>query len=156
MALDDGAFVFHLTLANPGEAPFDAAKVTEALRPVLAGWGVDDREENALNTAVEELVTNLGKFGSAGLPSGVPVSVEGKVRIDDDAAILTISDNGTAFNPESVPDPPLDGSPSDRAIGGLGLFMLFEMFHQFRYRREKERNIGSWILRRESRATKGS
>ena len=154
--LDDEAFVFQLTLTDPGEAPFDAARVTEALGPVLAGWGVNAEEENALNTAIEELVTNLGKFGPTGLPSGVPVSVEGKIRVEDDAAILTISDNGIAFNPESVPNPPLDGAPSDRAIGGLGLFMLFEMFHQFHYRREKDRNVCSWILRRENHAAKRS
>lgn len=147
-AMDGGMFTFRLTLADPGEAPLDAARVSEALAPILAGWGVGPGEGNALHIAVEELVTNLGKFGPAGIRPGEAVVAEGTVGVDGDEVVLTVSDNGPAFDPASVPAPPLGGEAMDRNVGGLGLFMLFHLFHEFRYRRENGHNVGSWILRR--------
>lgn len=145
----DGASLrFRLVLAVPAEAAEDIARIDPPLARLLDRHGADADERNALHIAIEELITNIGKFGPAGLPAGRWLTVRGLVRVAPATLRLRLVDNGAPFNPAARPPPNLDADLSDRPIGGLGLFMLFQMFHHLHYRHRHGCNTSVWTLRR--------
>ena len=83
--------------------------------------------------AVEEVVVNVMSYGGEG--GRVPlirfslVQHEGQVSIE-------IADNGVAFDPLDRPPPDLESSLEDRAVGGLGVFLVRQMMDSVSYRRD--------------------
>ena len=60
---------------------------------------------------------------------------------------VTISDDGVPFNPllEDPPDTSL--AAKDRALGGLGIFLVRKMAHEILYQRRINKNVLTLILR---------
>ena len=144
---EDAPFRFRLAITGPGEAASQAAAVNRRLAGFLAGGPAAGEDAHALQVAVEELLTNLGKFGLPAAP-GAAVQVEGSIAVQADGATLTIVDDGPAFDPTGAPAPDL--SPRallERPPGGLGLCMLRQLFGQVAYRREDGRNKAVWRRR---------
>jgi serine/threonine-protein kinase RsbW len=54
---------------------------------------------------------------------------------------IDITDCGVPFDPLLVPPPALSEDPSERAGGGLGIFLLRSMVDEMAYRREQNLNI---------------
>jgi anti-sigma regulatory factor (Ser/Thr protein kinase) len=83
-----------------------------------------------LRLAIEEIATNIVKYGYAGRSAG-PI----RVACSYDTQILTvrISDRGQPFDPRNQPDPDFSGDPASREAGGLGLFFLRELADQISY-----------------------
>ncbi len=91
-----------------------------------------------LNLAVEEMVSNIIKYGYDDAHSheiGVHVSLE------DGGATLRIEDDGHAFNPLDRPEPDTNKPLEQREIGGLGIHLVRNMCEDMRYRRDNGRNI---------------
>lgn len=101
-----------------------------------AGIGGEDRARILIT--VEELVTNLVKYGYA--PEAEPGSVEITLRLEDDRLSVEIVDDGQAFDPFSQPDPQLDDPLDDRPIGRLGLHLVKSLMDRTEYHRAGERN----------------
>ena len=125
----------HLTLANRmDELPRldrEAAAFLETVgAPPAAGY--------AVSLALEELVTNIIKYGyddAAGHEIGVDLAWnDGELR-------LTVRDDGHPFDPLSAPAPDLDLPVDERPVGGLGLHLVRQFFPEARYRREGECNV---------------
>jgi serine/threonine-protein kinase RsbW len=82
--------------------------------------GADDRTVRDIQLAVDEACTNIIRhaYGERG----------GKIqiRIDsiDDGIRVIVRDWGAAFDPEVVPHPDVAAPLSERALGGLGLFLM--------------------------------
>jgi len=97
-----------------------------------------DEEAARLLLVVEELLTNLAKYG---YPDGTPGRAELTLDRDDTHWRLELVDDGAAFDPLAAPPPPdLDAEIEDRAVGGLGLHLVRSLAEQARYRREGGRN----------------
>lgn len=92
----------------------------------------------ALDLAIEELVSNIIKYG-------YDDKSEHTIRIDMDLqprhVILTIEDDGHAFNPLEQVKPDTTRPIEERQIGGLGLHMVRELSEKLEHRREGDRNI---------------
>ena len=58
-----------------------------------------------------------------------------------DGYVLMFSDAGTPFNPLAHPDPDVTAAAEDRAIGGLGIFMVKQMAESVYYERCGGRNV---------------
>ena len=54
---------------------------------------------------------------------------------------LVFSDEGTPFNPLTQPSPDVTAAAEDRAIGGLGIFMVKQMAESVDYARRDGRNV---------------
>ena len=54
---------------------------------------------------------------------------------------MALRDEGLAYDPTQTPDPDLDASLEDRAIGGLGVFLAGKVFSSMHYRREDGANV---------------
>ena len=92
-----------------------------------------------LDVAIDELFCNIASYAyGAG---------EGKatVRFDYDPAarrvILSFIDEGVPFNPLESDEPDVSLSAEERAIGGLGIFLVKKTMDGMDYRREDGKNI---------------
>lgn len=108
-------------------------------------------ERYALDVALEEYVTNLihhGQPDAAGNPDAgeaptqdgcntLPVDgmvIDIRIALDADALSLTLEDAGAPFDPTSRPTPAhLDAPLEDRPIGGLGIHLMRNLFHEVSY-----------------------
>jgi|SRR3954451_14287898 serine/threonine-protein kinase RsbW len=98
-----------------------------------------------LRLATDELVTNVLTHGYA-----LPGELELEGAVDPDRVWVRIVDTAVPFDPTLVPDPPdLDRPLSERAPGGLGLFLARTAVDDLSYRRCRGRNITTITVRRE-------
>lgn len=85
---------------------------------------------DALVLAVDEVCANLVQHAEVGAFPG-PTRVT--VRRDGVNAILTIEDRGRPFDPSEAPAPELTADWQDRAVGGLGWFLVKQMVDDLHY-----------------------
>ncbi|MBG0777979.1 MAG: ATP-binding protein [Desulfovibrionaceae bacterium] len=86
---------------------------------------------------LEELLTNIIYYA---YPNG-----EGEIALDcgvkDGALRIRITDSGVPFNMLDKPDPDTTLSVDERAIGGLGIFLVREVMDEVRYERKNDTNV---------------
>lgn len=96
--------------------------------------------------AVEEIVVNVTRYA---YPEGEQGALEIRARAaSGDDVILEFEDHGAPFDPTSLPPPDLNPSVSDREVGGLGVFLVRRMVNEVRYRRDGDRNILTFVIRK--------
>jgi anti-sigma regulatory factor (Ser/Thr protein kinase) len=105
----------------------------------LERWGCPMKVQTKLNIAAEEIYVNIASYAyGAG---------EGKatIRFDYDPAarrvILSFIDEGVPFNPLESDEPDVSLSAEERAIGGLGIFLVKKTMDSIKYRYENGQNI---------------
>jgi len=89
--------------------------------------GVEDVYD--LRLALEEVITNTINYGHSGR--------EGTIRIDlareNDTAVIQLWDDGEVFDPTTSPPPDFSKPPSERLVGGIGLYLLRESVDEIRH-----------------------
>ncbi|GHU41880.1 histidine kinase [Clostridia bacterium] len=90
-----------------------------------------------LNIAVEEIFTNIAHYAYE------PETGEAFIRIEvaNDTVIIEFEDNGTPHNPLLKDDPNITLSAEDRAVGGLGIFMVKQIADTIEYHYENGKNV---------------
>ncbi len=122
----------------PGEAEALPALMAAA-RAFLDQHDIPHPAAFRVELAIEELVTNIVKYGYAGAPDPRPIAVE--VALQPAVIRLRIEDQGRAFDPRTAPAPDLEAPIERRAVGGLGLHLVRSMAARLDYRREGSANI---------------
>lgn len=138
----DDAFAFGMEFTHPEEAPGDISRLNDRLGGFLELRQIGPEDAVALQMAMEELLTNIAKFGRG--PDGEALRVEGEVRLGDDELVLAVADNGQPFDPAGAAVPDLGREAPERLVGGLGLHILRQMFPGIEYRREAGMNASLW------------
>lgn len=92
----------------------------------------------AANLAIEELVTNIIKYGYDDQGEHEIVVYLAK---DDGALTIRISDDGHEFNPFDQPEPDTTLPAEERDIGGLGIHFVRNMLDSCVYDRRDNQNI---------------
>lgn len=90
-----------------------------------------------LEMALEELLVNVASYA---YPEGGG-TMELCCAASEGGLDMALRDEGVAYDPTQTPDPDLDASLEDRAIGGLGVFLAGKVFSSMRYRREDGANV---------------
>jgi len=100
---------------------------------LLGGAGLPPRLVNRVIVVLEELLTNIVKYGGAHSAGG-----DIALTIDRDASGLTvrISSEGEAFDPRGVTDEGAAESLASQKIGGLGLVLVNRLTDRLEYRHE--------------------
>jgi len=126
--------MLRLTIANRLDA---LADVNAAIETCSAQneWVME--VEYALTLAIEELVTNIIKYGYDDESEHWIL-----IQIDDlgTEILLLIEDDGHEFDPIKGPPPAFDLALKDRPIGGLGLHLIKELSKSMEYTRENGSN----------------
>lgn len=92
----------------------------------------------AVNVSVDELLNNTISYGYS---DDGRHTIELSARVDDGAVVVEIVDDGQEFEASGVPEPDTDAALEDRAVGGLGLFIVHQMMDSVEFRREDGRNV---------------
>jgi serine/threonine-protein kinase RsbW len=128
----------------------DIASLTSAaarIRAFLEEAGVCNATIFAMETALEEIITNAIKYGTSAQPAG-PISLT--ITAAQDRIELVIEDRGDAFDPTKVPSPAVDCNLEDMPVGGLGIHLIRSVMDGFEYQRVNHRNqVRVWLARPE-------
>ena len=125
------------------------AELRRYAREAAAAAGIKEERSYQLQLAVDEIATNIISYGykDAG-PTG-EISICS--AITNDALVIALEDRAPAFDPRArqMPDDDELSKPlEERDIGGLGIYLAIEGVDRFDYRREGERNLNIFEVRR--------
>lgn len=120
-------------------AASDAASVeaSEWARALAGQAGLSEDRTYALDLCVVELVTNIFNHSYRGEPGEILVELD----VGSGAAILTILDEGPAFDPLSRPAHVKPKSIEEAEVGGLGIHLVRSTADGCRYERRDGRNV---------------
>jgi len=92
-----------------------------------------------INIAIDELFGNIAHY--AYNPDVGEATVRVEVIEDPLSVVITFIDGGVPYDPLAAADPDTSLSAEDRAIGGLGIFMVKKSMDDIAYRYENGKNI---------------
>ena len=120
--------------------PAEQASVTvvaEAIETLAeqARWPAEVRFH--VDLVLEELVQNIVSYAFPDSRAGYFAL---DVRREGDMLLITVEDDGEAFDPFHQAEPDLDLPLADRQIGGLGIHLTRTLMDACRYQREEGRN----------------
>lgn len=116
----------------------ELSRMLVALEEFAETHGVPPLHTQRITLSVDELVTNIIKYG-ARTPTSIHIQVW--ATIADDAFRIEIEDHGIPFDPfHEAPVPDTSLPLEERPIGGLGVFLVQSLMSSTRYERIKDRN----------------
>ena len=93
---------------------------------VLSEHDVPSKTRNKVNIVADEIFSNIARYsGATSATIGCEVT-EGKI-------VIRFSDNGRPYDPTTLEDPDITLSADDRAIGGLGVFLVKKSMDSVKY-----------------------
>ncbi len=107
------------------------------------GIGDDDRARALI--VVEELLTNLFKYGYQECTE--PGTAEVALALDEGRLTIELIDDGCAFDPFAAPEPDFNRPLEARPLGGLGLRIVRLLTEGAHYSRVNDRNVTRLRLR---------
>lgn len=113
-------------------------RLAETLAPFAQAQGIAEEDLFQLNLCLDELLTNIISYGYADQETHL---IHLTLGVTDGRLDLVLEDDGVPFNPlerEAAPD--LEADLDERAIGGLGLFLVRTFMDELRYARVGDRN----------------
>ena len=117
----------------------DIPALTEFAESELEKHGCPMKAIMQINIAIDELYSNIAKFAYEGGTG--KATVEFDFETEANAVTLIFTDYGTPYNPVIKKDPDITLSADDRAIGGLGIFMVKNIMDEMRYEYVDDKNI---------------
>ena len=116
---------------------------------LLAKNGFPEQRALQIEMAAEEVLFNIIRYAySEGSPGDV--ELRGKA-VSEEEFMLEFEDGGVPFDPTSLPPSDVNLPLSRREPGGLGFFLVRKMVNEVRYRRERDRNILTFLIRKSER-----
>lgn len=128
-----------LTHRLEGSATLEMARefATETSR-ILGEWGLPADRLTSWEMAVAEMATNVARHGYPAEPG----SMELHIMWGDDGLVISVVDQGIAYDPNEVPPPP-DPDPEDPSTwpeGGMGIMLVRSAGDELSYRRNEGTN----------------
>ena len=99
--------------------------------------GLSEERAYALDLCIVEMVSNIVDYSYRGRPGEIRL----ELALGPGTAILTITDEGPAFDPLSVPAPVAPASLDDATIGGYGIHLVRSSADGCEYKRIEGRNV---------------
>jgi len=118
----------------------ELSAVAEKISHFLESHEVSADAVFAANLAVEELVTNIIKYGYDDKAEHL---IEVNLSLADQKLAIEIRDDGHEFDPFSQPEPDTSLPAAERDIGGLGIHFVRKMLDSCLYERRDGANIVS-------------
>ena len=137
---------FELSLVNDlQEIGAAAVKIDE----YCEARGLSPQIAYAVNLSIDEILTNTIGYG---YDDDEQHRIDLTLRVDGETLVVVIVDDGRAFDSSLTQDPDVEAALEERALGGLGLFLVQQMMDEVSYQRRDERNV---ITLMKSMAKKG-
>ena len=92
-----------------------------------------------LDIAVEELFVNIANY--AYVPDTGKATIRLEINEEPLSVSITFIDNGVPYDPLAKADPDITLSAEERAIGGLGIFMVKKSMDDMFYEYKDSQNV---------------
>ncbi len=92
-----------------------------------------------IDIAIDELFGNIAHY--AYNPDVGPATVQVEVENDPLAVVITFVDGGIPYDPLKSADPDITLSAEERAVGGLGIFLVRKSMDEIAYEYKNGKNI---------------
>lgn len=109
----------------------------EAATQWLAARKAPPGAEHFANLAIEELATNLIKYGYDDAEEHI---IEFELSFADGELVIVAIDDGHLFNPLEAPEPETNLPVEERPIGGMGIHLLRHLADSMDYERREGKN----------------
>jgi anti-sigma regulatory factor (Ser/Thr protein kinase) len=113
--------------------------VTDFVNEQLEALDCPMKAQMQIDIAIDELFGNIAHY--AYNPDVGEATVRVEVTDEPLSVVITFIDGGVPYDPLSAADPDTTLSAEERAIGGLGIFMVRKSMDDVSYRYENGRNI---------------
>ena len=100
--------------------------------------GISSQIAYAVNLSIDEILTNTISYG---YDDDAEHRIDLTFRVDGETLAVVIVDDGRPFDSSTEREPDVDASLEERALGGLGLFLVQQMMDDVAYRRTDDRNV---------------
>lgn len=114
-------------------------KVTEFVNRQLQKIHCPSKAQMQIDIAIDELFGNIAYY--AYKPETGPATVRVEVTEVPISVIVTFIDHGIPYDPLKKDDPDVTLSAEERAIGGLGIFMVKKTMDEISYEYKDGQNI---------------
>lgn len=114
-------------------------KVTEFVNSQLDEINCPIKAKMQIDIAIDELFGNIAHY--AYKPETGPATVRVEVTETPISVIVTFIDHGIPYDPLKKDDPDVTLSAEERAIGGLGIFMVKKTMDEITYEYKDGQNI---------------
>ena len=119
--------------------PENIETVTDFVNEQLEALDCPMKAQMQIDIAIDELFGNIAHYAYNPEVGSATVRVE---VIDDPlSVVITFIDEGVPYDPLSADDPDITLPAEERAIGGLGIFMVKKSMDEITYRYENGSNI---------------
>lgn len=105
---------------------------------VLTDTVASEEDRMAIELAIEEVFVNIVKYSH--LPETAVVMVSYEYDALKKAVVIQFEDEGHPFNPLEVREPDVTAELSERAPGGLGIYMLRKLMDYVEYEYVEDTN----------------
>ncbi|HEX2721807.1 MAG TPA: ATP-binding protein [Gemmatimonadaceae bacterium] len=126
---------FRMTVGATREG---VAEVNSAFAGFAEAHALPAGVRRSISVALDELLANVRSNAGAGRD---PCSVTVEVELDDERVTVTLTDDGTPFDPLKRDAPDTTLSVDERPIGGLGLHLVGQLMDQVSYQRRDGHNV---------------
>lgn len=113
--------------------------VTDFVDAQLEALDCPMKAQVQINIAIDELFGNIAHY--AYNPDVGEATVRVEVEEEPLSVIITFIDGGVPYDPLQAAEPDTTLSAEERALGGLGIFMVRKSMDEITYRYENGRNI---------------
>jgi len=111
--------------------------IRASLKKLIVDWGIPSSMEFSLNLVLEEAFTNVVNYA---FNNGREHQIELCFEIQEGNLVVTITDDGLAYDPTMIPEPDTELEAGKRPIGGLGFFLVKKFMDEVKYRRSENKN----------------
>ncbi len=106
------------------------SKIREFIQGFASSVGFKQETIDNMMLAVDEACTNIIKHAYKSYPDGEIVI---KIGYKENKLIITIIDYGTAFHPETIPEPNIQEYYRQHRVGGLGMYLMKTLMDEVKY-----------------------
>ena len=127
--------IMELSLVNDLREIGAAAEKVDAF---CEAQGLSAQIAYAVNLSIDEILTNTISYG---YDDDAEHRIDLTFRVDGETFVVVIVDDGRPFDSSTERDADVDASLEERALGGLGLFLVQQMMDDVAYERRDHRNV---------------
>lgn len=107
------------------------AEVLEQTELMLTVIGCDETTKMQIMVAAEEIFVNISHYAYDGKPGEVVITME--IVQEPLRFRMSFCDGGIPYNPLEHEDPDITLSAEERAVGGLGIYIVRQTMDELRY-----------------------
>ena len=106
------------------------AQIREFMKETALESGFSEDVTGKIVLAVDEACTNIIKHAYKYSPEG---NIIISVKFADSKFEISITDEGTHFNPDSIPEPDIKEYYKQKKVGGLGVYLIKKLMDEVKY-----------------------